>query len=160
MSNSDIEQSGTVKGHLPNGANLSGRISNVVSLSGHISIGGGANDFIIKMTVEGDYNGNYTVTSCDKTVEQIDAAFNADKNIVLTVDEDGEYYVLSLVSASPGSGYIFESFYGVYLLSASIYYGERAIFAMTQMPANAIAYSNDVIPNITSVGDGTRLRST
>ena len=51
MSNSDIEQSGTVKGHLPNEASLSGRISNGLSLSGHISIGSGAGDFIIKMTI-------------------------------------------------------------------------------------------------------------
>ena len=44
MSNSDIEQTRTVKGHLPNGANLFGRISNGLSLSGHISIGSGAGD--------------------------------------------------------------------------------------------------------------------
>ena len=70
MSNSDIEQSGTVKG----------RISNVVSLSGHISIGGGSGDFIIRMTIE--VNGdNYTVTSCDKTMEQIDAAVASGQNI-------------------------------------------------------------------------------
>ena len=77
MSNSDIEQTGTVKGHIPNGASLSGRISNVVSLSGHISIGSGAGDFIIKMTVTSNDDGNYTVTSCDATVEQIDAAVSA-----------------------------------------------------------------------------------
>lgn len=46
MSNSDIEQAGTVKGHIPNGASLYGRISNVVSLSGHISIGDGTSDFL------------------------------------------------------------------------------------------------------------------
>lgn len=116
--------------------------------------GGGASttgDFIIKMTVEANGD-NYTVTSCDATVEQIDAAFNADKNIVLTVDEDGAYYVLSLVSAAPGSGYIFASFDSVYLLSASIYNGEGAIFAITQMPANAIAYSNAALPNTSTVG--------
>lgn len=116
--------------------------------------GGGAStadDFVIKMTVEANGN-NYTVTSCDKTVEQIDAAFNADKNIVLTVAEDGAYYVLSLVNAAPGSGYIFASFDSVYLLSASIYNGEGAIFAMTQMPADAIAYSNDAMPSVDNVG--------
>lgn len=78
MSNSEIEQSGTVKGHLPNEASLSGRISNGLSLSGHISIGS-ASGFIIKMTVEGDDEGNFTVTSCDATVEQIDAAVAAEK---------------------------------------------------------------------------------
>ena len=64
--------------------------------------GGEAGDFIVKMTVTSDDDVNYTVTSCDKTVEQIDAAFNADKNIVLTVaPESGSYYVLSLINATP-----------------------------------------------------------
>lgn len=49
----------------------------------HGSGGGGASttgDFIIKMTVEanGDY---YTVTSCDATIEQIDAAAAAEKGL-------------------------------------------------------------------------------
>lgn len=79
MSNSDIEQTGTVKGHLPNGANLSGRISNGLSLSGHISIGSVASDFIIKMTLAGGDDGHYTLASCDATVEQIDAAVAAEK---------------------------------------------------------------------------------
>ena len=152
MSNSEIEQSGTVKGHLPNEASLSGRISNGLSLSGHISIGG-AGDFVIKMTVEANGD-NYTVTSCSATVEQIDAAFNAGKNIVLTVTpEDGVYYVLSLTNATPGVGYIFESFHSVYLLGATIYEGESAMFAMEQIPASAISYSNVALPNAGNVGD-------
>lgn len=115
--------------------------------------GGGASDFIIKMTVEGDVNRGYTVTSCDATIEQIDAAFNSDKNIVLTVGEDGAYYVLPLANAAPGSGYLFESFFDIYLLSASIYDGESAAFYMTQMFANAIEYSNNAMPNVDNVGD-------
>ena len=114
--------------------------------------GGGAGDFIIKMTVTSDDNVNYTVTSCDKTVEQIDAAFNADKNIVLTVaPESGSYYVLSLINAAPGLGYLFESFYDIYLFSASIDKRDGAMFSMTQMPANAIAYSNDAMPSAANV---------
>lgn len=117
------------------------------------ALGGGAGDFIIKMTVEANGD-NYTVTACDKTMEQIDAAFNADKNIVLTVaPEDGLYYVLSLINATPGAGYVFESFYDVYLLSANIYEGENAAFAMTQMSANAIAYFNDAMPTVANVRD-------
>jgi hypothetical protein len=113
---------------------------------------GGAGDFIIKMTVTSDDDVNYTVTSCSATIEQIDAAFNADKNIVLTVTpEDGLYYVLSLINATPGFSYLFKSFYDVYLLSANIYEGENAVFAMTQMPANAINYSNDAMPTVTNV---------
>ena len=153
MSNSDIEQSGTVKGHLPNGASLSGRISNGLSLSGHISIGG-ASDFIIKMTVEGDDDGNYTVTSCDATVEQIDDAFNADKNIVLTVSigNGAYYYVLPLISARPGLGYVFESFYAGSLLLATIVKEEDGTtFEMTEMYAEDIAYYNNAMPNVTDV---------
>ena len=118
--------------------------------------GGGAStagDFIIKMTVEGDYDGNYTVISCDATIEQIDAAFNAGKNIVLTVTpEDGLYYVLSLTNATPGSGYVFASFYSVYLLCANIS-GYGTYFFMARMNANDIDYSNAAMPNVTSVRD-------
>ena len=37
------------------------------------ALGGGASDFIINMTIRGDNDGNFTVISCDATVEQIDA---------------------------------------------------------------------------------------
>ena len=115
--------------------------------------GGGAGDFIIKMTVEANGD-NYTVTSCSATVEQIDAAFNADKNIVLTVAQDGQTtkYVLSLVYATPVLGYFFESFYDAYLLTANINKRDGTIFAMAQMPANAIGYSNATLPNVSTVG--------
>ena len=114
--------------------------------------GGGASDFIIKMTVEAN-DDNFTVTSCSATVEQIDAAFNADKNIVLTVaPESGLYYVLSLINATPGLGYFFESFYDAYLLSANIDKRDGTTFSMTQMPANAIGYSNATLPNVSTVG--------
>lgn len=113
--------------------------------------GGGAGDFIIKMTVEANGD-NYTVTSCSATVEQIDAAFNADKNIVLTVaPEDGLYYVLSLINAAPGLSYLFESFYDEYLLSANVDKRDGTTFFMTQMSANAINYSNDAMPTVTNV---------
>ena len=116
---------------------------------------GGAGDFIIKMTVTSDDNVNYTVTFCDKTVEQIDAAFNSDKNIVLTVAQNGETekYILPLVYATPGFGYSFESFYDVYLLTANIDKRDGTTFAMAQMPANAIAYSNDAMPTVANVRD-------
>ena len=116
--------------------------------------GGGAGDFIIKMTVEANGD-NYTVISCDKTVEQIDAAFNADKNIVITVAENGETnkYVLPLVNAAPGLGYFFESFYDAYLLTANIDKRDGTTFSMTQMPANAITYSNDAMPTVANVRD-------
>ena len=116
--------------------------------------GGGTSDFIIKMTVTSDDGENYTVTSCDATVEQIDAAFNADKNIFLTVSQNDETnkYVLPLTYAMPGFGYVFESFYDTYLLIASIDKTDGAAFEMTETPANAVGYSNAALPSVTNVG--------
>lgn len=117
------------------------------------ALGGGTSDFIIKMTVEANGD-NYTVTSCSATVEQIDAAFNADKNIVLTVaPEDGLYYALPLVYATPGLSYLFESFYDAYLFFAGVDKRDGTTFDMIQVPASAIAYSNDAIPTVDNVGD-------
>lgn len=115
--------------------------------------GGGTSDFIIKMTVASDVDGNYTVTSCSATVEQIDAAFIADKNIVLTVAQNDERnkYVLSLTYAMPEFGYLFESFYDTAFLIASIDKTNGATFARTQTPANAVDYSNAALPNISTV---------
>lgn len=116
---------------------------------------GGAGDFIIKMTVTSDDDVNYTVASCDKTVEQIDAAFNADKNIVLAVatNDETNKFILPLVYATPGLGYLFESFYSSYLLSANIDKRDGTFFSMIQMPANALAYSNEAMPNVSDVGE-------
>ena len=116
--------------------------------------GGGTSDFIIKMTVEANGD-NYTVTSCDKTVEQIDAAFNADKNIVLTVAQNDETnkYVLPLTYAMPEFGYLFESFYDTDFLIANIDKIDGATFAVKQTPANAIDYSNPALPNISTDDD-------
>lgn len=126
MSNSEIEQSGNVKGHLPNEANLSGRISNGLSLSGHISIGG-AGDFIIKMTVESN-DGYYTVASCDTTVEQIDAAVAAEKRVVLIATDttSGGFWEMPLVQAFHGETYFFMVYtFSGYVMSTVYKYGEN-----------------------------------
>lgn len=146
MSNSDIEQTGTVKGHLPNGANLSGRISNGLSLSGHISIGG-AGDFIIKMTIE--VNGdNYTVTSCDTTVEQIDAAVAAEKRVVLVASVDGTILELPMVQGNKGNSYYFCAILSESVFLSSVYKIENTSdwsFGMTQfldITAEDVCYHN------------------
>lgn len=116
MSNSEIEQSGTVKGHLPNG----------LSLSGHISIGG-ACDFIIKMTVESN-DGYYTVASCDATVEQIDAAVSSEKRVVLIATDttSGGFWEMPLVQAFQGETYIFMAYtFSGYVMSTVYKYGEN-----------------------------------
>ena len=144
MSNSDIEQAGTVKGHIPNGASLSGRIS----------IGSGSSDFIINMTVESDYEGNYTVTSRDKTIEQIDAAYNADKNIFLKVAASGYqgdcYISLPVVSAAPGTYYYFAGFDDIYVYVA--YFGsDNSTFVVSSFSAGNINYSNTALPDVKNV---------
>ena len=156
MSNSDIEQSGTVKGHLPNVASLSGRISNGLSLSGHISIGG-ASDFIIKMTVEyvGD---NYTVTSCDATVEQIDAAVAAEKRVILIATQinSGLLWEIPIVQGSKGNFYYFGTFLKGKVIAAFVVKdGDESgwLFVITQINALDVDYSNAALPNISTVDD-------
>ena len=154
MSNPEIEQAGTVKGHIPNGANLSGRISNVVSLSGHISLGSGAGDFIIKMTIE--VNGdNYTVTSCDKTMEQIDAAVASGQNIkAIAFDK----YVMPMIQMEYSESYTFGAFLGPFLVAANVYKNPESgtddwEFYLSPITADIVEYSNAAMPRISTVQD-------
>ena len=119
--------------------------------------GGGASttsDFIIKMTVESDYSGNYTVTSCDATFEQIDAAYNADKNIVLKVAASGYQgngrYSLPVVSAAPGNFYYFCGLDDLYVYLA-FFDRDHSEFSASNFPANNITYSNTALPNVKNV---------
>lgn len=155
MSNLEIEQSGTVKGHLPNEASLSGRISNGLSLSGHISIGG-AGDFIIKMTVEGHDEGYYTVASCDATVEQIDAAVSAEKRVVLIATDttSGGFWEMPLVQAFHGETYIFMAYtYSGYVMSTVYKYGENETweFVESGISAESVDYYNSTQPDVETV---------
>lgn len=154
MSNSEIEQSGTVKGHLPNEASLSGRISNGLSLSGHISIGSGAGDFIIKMTIE--VNGdNYTVASCDKTMEQIDAAVASGQNIkAIAFDK----YVMPMIQMEYSESYTFGAFLGSFLVAANVYKNPESgtddwEFYLTPIEADFVEYSNASMPRISTVSE-------
>lgn len=156
MSNSEIEQSGTVKGHLPNEANLSGRISNGLSLSGHISIGSGAGDFIIKMMVEGHDEGYYTVTSCDATIEQIDAAVVAEKRVVVIATDttSGGFWELPIVQAFQGQTYIFIACtYSGYMISTVYKSGENEIweFVESHISAESVGYYNSTQPDVETV---------
>lgn len=154
MSNSEIEQSGTVKGHLPNEASLSGRISNGLSLSGHISIGSGSSDFIIKMTVE--VNGdNYTVTSCDKTMEQIDAAVASGQNIkAIAFDK----FIMPMTQIMEyGESYTFGAFLGAFLVMADVAKNTESgtddwQFYLIPLAADIVEYSNAAMPRISTVG--------
>ena len=155
MSNSKIEQSGTVKGHLPNEASLSGRISNGLNLSGHISIGG-TGDFIIKMTFVLDDEGNATVTSCDATVEQIDAAVAAEKRVVVIAYGDVIYELPMLYGARDYS-YLFGIFIDGSMLIASVEKTDESTsewqISSTQIEALFVTYFNAALPSVANVED-------
>ena len=155
MSNSDIEQTGTVKGNLPNEASLSGRISNGLNLSGRISIGSGSSDLIIKMTLE-DNNGNITVTSCDATVEQIDAAVAAEKRVAVIASYRGSIIELPMLQGEQGDSYSFGAFLFGSIFLSSVYKDENTSiwdFWITLISAGNVAYYNTALPNISRVED-------
>ena len=70
---------------------------------------GGAGDFIIKMTIEDDGDGGYTVISCDATFEQVDAAVAAEKRVVLIATDttSGNFWELPIIQALQGDSYYF-----------------------------------------------------
>lgn len=122
--------------------------------------GGGAStagDFIIKMTVEADDEGNFTVTSCDATFEQIETAVAAEKRVVMIATETTNNIVfeLPIVQAYQGFSYYFSAFvYGSNIFSAIYKEGENETweFSITNIEASDIAYSNKLLPNVNDVG--------
>lgn len=121
--------------------------------------GGGAGDFIIKMTVTCDDNGKYTVTSCSTTVEQIDAAVADEKRVVvIATDTDNNLsWDIPIVQGFNGSNYYFATFLlGQAILSFVQKVGEnqaRWQFIVGQIGADFISYSNDALPNMSTVGE-------
>ena len=119
--------------------------------------GGGASDFVIKMTVASDDNGNYTVTSCDATVEQIDAAVSAEKRLIVIASADGVIFELSMLQGIKGNAYYFGTFLmGQVITTFAQKVGENESkwrFSVTSIEAGAVDYSNDALPNISTVED-------
>lgn len=117
---------------------------------------GGAGDFAIKMTVASDDDGNYTVTSCDATVEQIDAAVAAEKRVILLASDDGVVFELPMIQGVSGNSYHFGTFImGEVIASFVQNVGENKSkwrFVITQIEAEAVDYSNAALPNISTVG--------
>lgn len=117
--------------------------------------GGGAGDLVIKMTVEGDGDGNYTVTSCDTTVEQIDAAVSVEKSVVVTASCDGMIFELPMIQGLQDNFYYF----GAFLLGQmAVSYVEKIggntsewQFSVTPIGAESVDYSNDALPSVTNV---------
>ena len=122
-----------------------------------LSGGGGAGDFAIKMTVASDDDGNYTVTSCDATVEQIDAAVAAEKRVILIASADGVIFELPMLQGIKGNAYYFGTFLmGQVITTFAQKVGENESkwqFSMTSIEAGAVNYSNAALPNISTVED-------
>lgn len=118
--------------------------------------GGGAGDFIIKMTVASDDDGKYTVASCDATVEQIDAAVAAEKRVILLASDDGVVFELPMLQGVQGNSYYFGTFLmGQVIASFVQNVGENESkwqFLITQIEAEAVDYSNAALPKIGNVG--------
>ena len=118
--------------------------------------GGGASDFIIKMTVTSDDNGNYTVTSCDATVEQIDAAVSAEKRVVLIVSVDGAIIELPMVQGVKGDSYYFGACLSGLMIISSVYKVDgntsKWEFDENQIEAEDVDYSNAALPSVNNVG--------
>ena len=121
--------------------------------------GGETGDFAIKMTVTSDDNGKYTVTSCSTTVEQIDAAVADEKRVVvIATDTDNNLsWDIPIVQGFNGSNYYFATFLlGQAILSFVQKVGEnqaRWQFIVGQIGADFISYSNDALPNMSTVGE-------
>ena len=116
--------------------------------------GEGTSDFIIKMTVEEGDDGNFTVTSCDATIEQIDAAVAAEKAAVVIASYGGSFYELPMLQGDQGNFYYFGTFLqGQVIYALVIKNGNESgwIFVITQNKALDVNYSNAALPNVANV---------
>ena len=119
--------------------------------------GGGASDFIIKMTVEDGADGNFTVASCDATVEQIDAAVAAEKRAVVIASYSGSIVELPMLQGAQGDSYYFGTFFSGQVLSSSVYKGSEGgshwDFTTALIYSGSVSYYNAALPSISTVGD-------
>ena len=118
--------------------------------------GGGTSDFIIKMTVEGDDDGNYTVISCDATVEQIDAAVSDEKRVVLIATDttSSVFWELPIIQAVQGTAYYFSAFLSGQVIISTVFKVENESkwkFSFTSIEAESVDYSNAALPTVTDV---------
>ena len=118
------------------------------------ALGGGAGDFIIKMTVTSDDSG-YTVTSCDATIEQIDAAVAAEKRVVVTTYYGGIIFELPVLEGIEGNTYYFGIFLNGYMVISLVQKTDENTsewqFLMTKIQSGDVDYSNAALPNISTV---------
>lgn len=122
------------------------------------ALGGGASDFTIKMAVASGEDG-YMVTSCDATVEQIDAAVAAEKRVVLIATDtaSGLFWEMPIIFGSQGNNYEFGTFpEGQVIVSFVDKVGENESkwqFMLTKIAAEAVDYSNAALSYVSTVGE-------
>ena len=118
--------------------------------------GGGASDFIIKMTVEGNDDSGYTVTSCDATVEQIDEAVAAEKKVVVIASYGGIIFELPMLEGVEGNTYYFGMFLRGQMITSLVEKiggnTSKWQFSVAQIQSESVEYSNAALPNISTVG--------
>ena len=120
------------------------------------ALGGGAGDFVIKMTVESNNDDGYTVTSCDATFEQVDAAVSAEKRVVVIATQinSGLLWEMPIVQGSKGNIYYFGTFLQGKVIAAFVVKdGDESgwLFVITQIKALDVDYSNNALPGISTV---------
>lgn len=119
--------------------------------------GEGASDFIIKMTLAIDDDGNFTVTSCDATVEQIDAAVAAEKRVIVIASADGSRFELPMLEGVEGIFYYFGVFLEGQVITSSVEKIDESTskwkFAITLIKSGFVDYSNAALPSVTNVRD-------
>ena len=108
------------------------------------------------MTVEGHDEGYYTVTSCDATIEQIDAAVSAEKRVVVIATDttSGGFWELPIVQAFQGATYIFIAFtYSGYMMATVYKSGENEMWEFTKggISSESIDYYNSTQPGVETV---------
>ena len=117
--------------------------------------GGGTPDFIIKMTVEGNDDSGYTVTSCDATVEQIDEAVAAEKTVVVIASYGGIIFELPMLEGVEGNTYYFGMFLRGQMITSLVEKiggnTSKWQFLVTQIEAESVNYSNAALPSVTNV---------
>ncbi len=112
----------------------------------------GAGDFIIRMTVEANGD-DYTVTACDKTMEQIDAAGTSGQNIkAIAFDK----YIMPLIQMQYSELYTFGAFLGSFLVAANVAKNPESgtddwQFYLEPIVADIVSYSNAALPNVDNV---------
>ena len=120
------------------------------------ALGGGASDFIIRMTVETEDGEIYTVTSCDATFEQIDAAVAAEKKVVvIATDNNNVIYELPMISGVPNVSYMFSLFLSGLSIVSTIRKNDEGgsywVFVAEGISAYNVNYRTPALPNISTV---------